>query len=106
MFLGLKLLKLIPIRSLVLGNQAEEQSLEGKISPKGGGWKEMEAKGRVQVDLACRLQRKQNNERNAAVAATEATWSVPLSNDESCKRGHISTKTNPRGGLSLPLLMV
>ena len=59
-----------------------------------------------QVDLACRLQRKQNNERNAAAAATEATWSVPLSNDESCKRGHISTETNPRGGLSLPLLMV
>ena len=26
--------------------------LEGKISPKGGGWKEMKAKGRVQVDLA------------------------------------------------------
>ena len=66
----------------------------------------MEAKGRVQVDLACRLQRKQNNERKAAVAAAEATWSVPLSNDESCKRGHISTETNPRGGLSLPLLVV
>ena len=48
---------------------------------------------------------RQNNERNVEVAAA-ATWSVPLSNDESCKWGHISSETTPRGGLSLPLLVV
>ena len=44
-FLGLKLLKLIPIRSLVLGNQAEEQSLEGKISPREGAEMKWRPKG-------------------------------------------------------------
>ena len=34
----------------------------------------------------------------------QQTWSAPLSNDESCKRGHISTEATPRGGLSLPYL--
>ena len=57
-FLGLNLLKLTPISVLVWGNWQKSRVWKAKISPKGGGWSEMEAKGREQVKIACRLQSK------------------------------------------------